>query len=557
MNPTHYRILYFLVCIICTPSLTAQIFKQTQLICLNDAYYTADRIEGDSIVLKVQLELNQHPDFKDMPAAPPEIRLRYYTPKDTTLFYQQFLQEQYIYKAYVDFEISFDKITRNTRASQLFITQTYIRNLSSEGYSSDPARHPDFKQKLYIRNAHIDSLFWFNIHFADSVFIDDMVSRNQYITNCIFEQPVHIADVNSAHIEVPFNSRYVVSESTFLKDFTFYRKSSTANMVCSRCTVYGKATLNNWGYDYDTPQKDTTTHFFAVSSTFEHLNIKDKLRGLDLSRTSVHIMLQLDETDFEDQAYNKNQNLKKLFLSPGAIIFLNNSQNLTEYELNLSQLQNAKFMFSPSRVSVENPDNHYPAIQQQIEYIKQYTSNYPTANQTQKEDVLAWLDYQAENYRREYYRIYLNENGNRWKLFTSTTLEILVRNGYRGEWRFCGWSALLILLFAAIYTLFFRTTVDAYVVNEEFINPANPKPSRLKPEHKTSPHTNYLLSTMRSVWFSFVVFINPRFPSKYFKFYKSLLLIIIAEWAIGLFMLIIFAWFIAAKFPFIKALFGL
>jgi hypothetical protein len=534
-----------------------------QLIYFDDSYYFVDRFEGDSVVLKVQMQLTDHPDFKDMPAALPEVRLRYFGIQDSTLFYDLFEKQQFIYKSYADFIVSFDKITRLTHVNTIVITQAYIRQLRSDGYSTNVISHPAFPAKLSIYNCHLDTLSWLDLQFKDSVHCDNVVSRRFNISGCIFDREVYIADVNTAHIPLPdsFGLNYNIFGSEFNGNLILYRESRNAKMTFSRSQVHGLATMDNWGYDYDIPGLDSTIHFTLWNSLFERLLIKDKIRGMSISKVNVQKELNISTIEWEPKIYGISHGLKNIFTKESAVLTLTPDQDIGETEIGLDALQHITLNYSNPPMLFHNEDDYYATVQQNIDRLKQYVNEYKTANKSQKDDVLAWLDYQAEKYRREYYRKHLFEDGNTGKLFVSNFLEFFVRNGYHGEWVFLSRALFLITLFMLIYVGFFRKTIDAYVTKEEFFDPNAHPSQRLKPLPPEKPVkvsiSDYMLSITRGMWFSFVVFVNPKFPSKYFKFHKPLLFVIIIEWSIGLFMLILFAFFIASKFPFIKTLFGI
>jgi len=540
---------------------SAQTEPVSPLIYFDNGYYTIDRFDGDSVVLKVQLQLSDHPDFKDMPANQPEVRLEYFSVQDSARFYDLYEERQYIYKAYVDFKVSFDRITTLAHTPKIIITESYVRRLGSEGYSFEMDRSPVFSSKLEIVNCHLDTLFWTNIDFQDSVYCDDLVSRHCFISGCSFAQHVLIADVNTAHIPLPINFSYEIFDSKFLSDLTLYRKSRHANMSCARTNVLGRAIIDNWAYDYDIPDIDTTAHFVLWNCTLEQLIIKKEFRGLSFSKVRVQSELSIAEAEMTSPLYGIESGIKQLFIPEGVTLMLTPDQDLGETGIGLDALQHATLQYVQTAFLFSDDDNFYASVQQNIDRLKQYVSEYKTANKDQKDDVLNRLEYRAEHYRREFYERHLGENGNAWKLMVSNTLEFLVRNGYHGEWIFVSRALFLIVLFMFIYMLFFRRTIDAYVTKEEFFDPrAVPSPRLKKVPTAGLGEANfgdYVLSMTLSMWFSFVVFVNPKFPNKYFKFYRPLLYVIIIEWSIGLFMLFIFAFFIASRFPFIKALFGI
>ncbi|MCU0427688.1 MAG: hypothetical protein MUF71_18910, partial [Candidatus Kapabacteria bacterium] len=61
----------------------------------------------------------------------------------------------------------------------------------------------------------------------------------------------------------------------------------------------------------------------------------------------------------------------------------------------------------------------------------------------------------------------------------------------------------------------------------------------------------------RIVWFSAVVCLSPKFNKEYFHFSTVLLWFVVAEWVVGVMMLIMYLVFIASKYGFVKVLLGI
>ncbi len=130
------------------------------------------------------------------------------------------------------------------------------------------------------------------------------------------------------------------------------------------------------------------------------------------------------------------------------------------------------------------------------------------------------------------------------KYYTSVWLEKLVGNGYHGAFRFINSSLWFYMLFIFIYLLFFHRTIRQ-IMEENF---------KTNPDNQSK---NKLSLFFYSAWFSFLVLINPRIQLKYLKYSIIFTCFVLLEWAIGIILLILFLYYIAPTYPFIKTLLGL
>lgn len=62
---------------------------------------------------------------------------------------------------------------------------------------------------------------------------------------------------------------------------------------------------------------------------------------------------------------------------------------------------------------------------------------------------------------------------------------------------------------------------------------------------------------MYTCWFSFVVLISPRLQLKYLNYGKLFSIFVILEWALGLGFIVLFFYYIAPSYPFVKSLLGI
>jgi len=139
-------------------------------------------------------------------------------------------------------------------------------------------------------------------------------------------------------------------------------------------------------------------------------------------------------------------------------------------------------------------------------------------------------------------------------LIGTSFLELTVRSGYKGEWNLAGWSMILILAFSLIY---YRRNRLAII---EYLNVAfNKKKDDVKYERKIRIYKEdgFTRDYFRCLWFSFVIFLDPRFPLQLFNIPKNLLRIVLVEWTMGILSILLFFVYLASNYPFVRTLLGL
>lgn len=140
----------------------------------------------------------------------------------------------------------------------------------------------------------------------------------------------------------------------------------------------------------------------------------------------------------------------------------------------------------------------------------------------------------------------------RWAL--SWFLEITVSNGYRGEWKFALWVIFLILLFTCIYYFKHREAAIDYLnskFNKEEDIGAN------YATLKVHGPFNWFRDFMRCLWFSCMVFVDPRLPISFFNLRVGLFGLVLTEWLCGVTAILLFLIFLASNYPFIHTLIGI
>jgi hypothetical protein len=68
---------------------------------------------------------------------------------------------------------------------------------------------------------------------------------------------------------------------------------------------------------------------------------------------------------------------------------------------------------------------------------------------------------------------------------------------------------------------------------------------------------NGIRDYMRCLWFSCLVFVDPRLPITFFNLRVGLFGLVLAEWLCGLTAILLFLIFLASNYPFIHTLIGI
>ena len=133
-------------------------------------------------------------------------------------------------------------------------------------------------------------------------------------------------------------------------------------------------------------------------------------------------------------------------------------------------------------------------------------------------------------------------------------LEATVSTGYKGEWRFGMWVLSIIILFSIMYYFKHHDSIIDYLnsmYNKGEAEIANY--STLKVYKSFNGFRDY----MRCLWFSCLVFVDPRLPITFFNLRSGLFGLVLAEWLCGLTAILLFLIFLASNYTFIHSLIGI
>jgi hypothetical protein len=183
-------------------------------------------------------------------------------------------------------------------------------------------------------------------------------------------------------------------------------------------------------------------------------------------------------------------------------------------------------------------NNFYSVLEQSInQHFKEDQNNL--------DEISAKVNHDQIVYEQRYNRMNKHFlNGHALKYYKSVGLEKVVGNGYHGAFRFFDFALWVYALFIFIYLAFFHSTMRK-IMEENF---------KENPDNQSKNRYSLLFYT---AWFSFVVLINPRIQLKYLKYSTVFTWFVLTEWVTGLLLLVLFLYYIAPTYPFIKSLLGI
>ncbi len=133
-------------------------------------------------------------------------------------------------------------------------------------------------------------------------------------------------------------------------------------------------------------------------------------------------------------------------------------------------------------------------------------------------------------------------------------LEATVSTGYKGEWKFFSWVLLLIIFFSIIYYFKHHEAIIDYL--NSMYNKGEDDVAKFA-TMKVYKSFNGFRDYMRCLWFSCMVFVDPRLPITFFNLRVGLFGLVLAEWICGLTAIALFLIYLASNYPFIHSLIGI
>jgi hypothetical protein len=197
---------------------------------------------------------------------------------------------------------------------------------------------------------------------------------------------------------------------------------------------------------------------------------------------------------------------------------------------------------------------YYENLNNKLQAIRDEVNDRNISDIRRKNEVIEWIDYQHNFFRREYLSNKKDKSlSERGELLWLSIIQATVKSGYEGGWRFALWMFGIVFGFTIYFMFFNRRLISEYVTYDTI---GDSQQLQLNFRKRRS-FFNWILDLFRCLWFSFIIFISLKFPAKLFRLPNRVLFVLIIEWLIGLFLMIIFIVYIVAKYPFIKTLFGI
>ncbi|MGP8214291.1 MAG: hypothetical protein ACLQQ4_01875 [Bacteroidia bacterium] len=250
----------------------------------------------------------------------------------------------------------------------------------------------------------------------------------------------------------------------------------------------------------------------------------------DLNFPNNNCIIYANYKSFSPDAFRLNNYLQKIEIHPLVHNFFDTTANF-----------------------VEDNDNYY-------NLIKDYSVKHFT-NQDLVTGIKARFDREKSLWLLEYHAAHFKHGvsfGDRLANFFPWVgghfLEITVSSGYKGEWKFAIWVILIILTFTCIYYFRHKDAVIDYLnskFNKELSDIHIYNTLKIYGSH------NVYRDFARCLWFSAMVFVDPRLPISFFNLRSGFFGLVLTEWIFGLTAILLFLIFLASNYSFIRALIGI
>jgi hypothetical protein len=202
---------------------------------------------------------------------------------------------------------------------------------------------------------------------------------------------------------------------------------------------------------------------------------------------------------------------------------------------------------------VEDNENFYNTI-------KDYSVKHFT-NQDMVTGIKARYDREKSLWLLQYHAAHFKHGatfGDRWLNFFPMVggefLEATVSSGYKGEWKFAIWVLTIIITFTFFYYFRHKEAVIDYLnskFNKELDKIENYSTLKIYGAH------NVYRDFARCLWFSAMVFVDPRLPISFFNLRSGFFAMVLIEWLFGLTAILLFLVFLASNYSFIRTLIGI
>jgi hypothetical protein len=474
-----------------------------------------------------------------------EIYLQWYGWHMEEDFYRRVASADTIVNVYTAFPVDLvlvDSLRKARKTKTLVFEQSYFQSIYATRENNG-----DLNTGLLFYSCFTNALTFDKVELQRPVAFHWFYCASAYIDSCTFKATFRFHVVSFGP---PESSPSVYIANTSFLDTALIGGSYTASITLNNFQSHTWLGL----YEQNGFRDSTNQSLFNIDNgrTWKALKLSGRETAFRFGN-GITLRGQLDITDLFPSAYGGGYGLSGLYVLDSSWITVNQYSHPESFRLPVSTLKNASIDFRDGNAAVGDP-LHFEHLQNLFQSLRDEVSGREISDVTRKNDVIDWIDYQLDFHRRQYLRHKEDKKlSERFELFWLNFVEATVRSGYKGEARFCAWLFSLVFLFALVYLVFFRRTIYEYVTHEAIIEE---RQLQIQFPHRKK-WGEVMIDLFRCLWFSFVLFITPRFHSKYFRFHRKLLAVMIVEWTIGLLLMIIFVVYIASKYPFVKTLFGI
>jgi len=424
-----------------------------------------------------------------------------------------------------------------------------------------------------------------NCEFRDICYIYSSPDYNKgssylKIGSCVFNNPcvLSVSDNDKTHITIErckFNDVFSLGKSVPQYIFKKFHSASTNTNYVSRVynyyTCYANFLENKFKQEYYT-NNDSIQTFLPVSHIIYNIIInRCKVKMMDIANASmmdcsledVAILKCIDVTGSTfaySTTYTGKQALADLDFPNNNCVIYASYKTFSPEAFNLN-IYLEKVLIHPlvhnyfdSTADFEQDNSNF------YNMVKDYAAKKFT-DQGFVTTIKARYEHERAQWDRSYHWAHVKHSqgfgdfvGSLFQWALSCFLEATVSTGYQGEWKFFLWVIFLILMFSTIYYIRHKEALIDYL-NSSF----NKEDDKMKNYEtlKVYKSFNGFRDFMRCLWFSCMVFVDPRLPMSFFNLRVGLFGLVLAEWLCGLTAIALFVIFLASNYPFIHTLIGI
>lgn len=449
-----------------------------------------------------------------------------------------------------------------------------------------------FRSKVVLRNSYLPWIELAQCVFKDSViFLRNFHSEDVTIDNSTFESYVMLYQSGS----LEFGNR--LPHDVFSEYYSI-DTSATASMPAINITysavkapayIYNSHPYRSFNFKGTTFRDNVSLNRFNMrgqgfgnyrSTDYLHLiptlRNRPQIRNIDLTEVRFWKTVNIENVGLVNINFNKTRFLDSLIFyqasiyHPAVIDSTNKHLLTTKYgrfrraffqDQNVFIVEPPDFRFAdygfnfasikqlriPFVVKGEfNLDEHENAVEFYYNLASETQAHFNRNEELRDELTRRWEHEETITEIRYFRENMFTPFSNFFKYSWYSFLEAVVGNGYQGENRFFITVMSFVLFFAVVYFLGFNREITYLLSKIENEDP---------PQYVTRKYN--LVTFVKCLWVSFYVFITPKFAASFFHQQRSFFFWLLAEWIIGVSLIVLFLVFIASNYSFVKALIGL